>query len=175
MPLASSVEDIKDRMHDLLTDAHRSVLDSETGCYTWLGAADPQGNGKVKVMGVVLNVSRVAAWVYGCKGLPRGWDLFDPRIRVKAKCGNGRCINHEHIVPTANGRPSIAERWLRRQLQSGPQFASDIVARAKAAGFFTDGPFADGALKKAKRRLGVQSVWSGRRSLWLLPGKMKAA
>ncbi|HEV3118481.1 MAG TPA: hypothetical protein VGY58_15635 [Gemmataceae bacterium] len=97
---AQTLEDTKDRIHEILLD--KSELDPRTDCHVWQGACGTTAGGakvagQIKVMGTTMNVCRVAAWVYGCEGLPEGWDLFDTSVRVKAICQNRRCVNREHL------------------------------------------------------------------------------
>jgi len=63
-------------------------------------------------------------------------------------------------------RPKVEKgiaRWLRATLAAGPVPANDVLDRALAAGFSHQ------ALLRAKALVGVQSVRTGRRFVWMLP------
>lgn len=73
----------------------RYVLDSETGCWEWLGARLNNGYGRCKVGNRNVQAHR-AFYLHHVGVIPDGHDIHH-------RCGNRGCVNPVHLEPLTRG------------------------------------------------------------------------
>lgn len=81
------------------------------GCWLWTGAADTRGHGRIWVNGRMRPAHRVS-WRLRRGELPEGWML-------RRTCGNGLCVNPDHLVLAHQATAQRERPGTRRPQQAG--------------------------------------------------------
>lgn len=172
--MSASIEIVVSRL------LQRRKIDEESGCWIYLGYADPAGYARVGYQGKSKRVHQVSFWHF--KGeVPEGYE-------IDHLCRNKRCFNPEHleavtkrtnmlrgIVWEVSGKYNQAKTHCVR----GHPYAGDNLVERIQMGVL--GPrvsrhcrkcinmYARNARKRAKRRAGIGATKQRRSSL--VPGK----
>jgi hypothetical protein len=114
----------------------RRRINSETGCWEFVGSATPQGYGHVRWNGKLVKVHRLAAHLW------LGFDLDSPQM-ILHSCDNPSCFNPAHL------RPGTGADNARDMVERGRQFVPGIGGERHWAARLTDAQIADICKRRA--------------------------